>query len=154
MLISSPPASKPFKMMVVIQPNTPDCHPLPGTRHELNKIEAHVPNDALVKFGVKDAPALVDKVFSSLLDISIAHFACHGQQDITNPLESAFIFGDGPLKVSRIMEQPMPNASLAFLSACQTAMGDINLPDEAFHLAAALLFAGFRGTVATMWLVE
>jgi len=48
-------------------------------------------------------------------------------------------------------KQDMPNASLAFLSACQTAMGDENLPDKAFHLAAALLFAGFRGTVATMW---
>ena len=49
------------------------------------------------------------------------------------------------------MKQPMPNASLAFLSACETAMGADELSDEAMHLAASLLFAGFRGVVATMW---
>ncbi|KAJ7229110.1 hypothetical protein GGX14DRAFT_346526 [Mycena pura] len=35
-----------------------------------------------------------------------------------------------------------PTLELAFLSACQTAMGDQSLPDEALHLAASLLFAG------------
>jgi CHAT domain-containing protein len=43
--------------------------------------------------------------------------------------------------------------SLAFLSACETAKGDEGTPDEAMHLAAAVLFAGFRGVVATMWFV-
>jgi len=40
------------------------------------------------------------------------------------------------------MQQPMPNASpLAFLSACETAMGDKNLPDdsEAIHIGAVLV---------------
>ncbi|KIM78748.1 hypothetical protein PILCRDRAFT_10966 [Piloderma croceum F 1598] len=45
----------------------------------------------------------------------------------------------------------MPNASLAFLSACETAMGNENLPDEAIHLGATLLYAGFQGVVATLW---
>jgi hypothetical protein len=52
------------------------------------------------------------------------------------------------------MEKSMPNASLAFLSACETAKGDENLPDEVIHLGATLLFAGFRGVVATMWRVD
>ena len=30
-------------------------------------------------------------------------------------------------------------------------MGHEDLPDEAMHLGATLLFAGFRGAVATMW---
>jgi hypothetical protein len=30
-------------------------------------------------------------------------------------------------------------------------MGDENIPDEALHLAATLLFAGFQSVVATMW---
>ena len=55
------------------------------------------------------------------------------------------------LKVFQIMQQPLRDASLAVLSACQTAMGDENLPDEVIHLGATLLFAGFRGVVATMW---
>jgi hypothetical protein len=30
-------------------------------------------------------------------------------------------------------------------------MGDAKLPDEMIHIAAALLFVGFRGAVGTMW---
>jgi CHAT domain-containing protein len=61
------------------------------------------------------------------------------------------ILDDGNLKVSQIMQQSTPNALLAFLCACQTAMGDEKIPDEAIHLGATMLFAGFRGVVATMW---
>ena len=43
------------------------------------------------------------------------------------------------------------NAELAFLSACQTATGDENNPEEAVHLAAGMLAVGFKGIVATMW---
>ena len=82
---------------------------------------------------------------------SIAHFACHGHQNTQNPLESGLLLQDGQLKVSQIMQQSIPNASLAFLSACETAMGDENLPDEMIHLGATLLFSGFRGVIATMW---
>jgi len=53
--------------------------------------------------------------------------------------------------MSRIMQESTPNASLALLCACETAMGDEDLPDEAMHLGATLLFAGFRVVVATMW---
>ncbi|KAF7358015.1 CHAT domain-containing protein [Mycena venus] len=55
--------------------------------------------------------------------------------------------GDHPLDVKKSM-------SLAFLSACETAKGDKSVPDEALHLAATLLFTGFRGVVATMWVMD
>ena len=48
----------------------------------------------------------------------------------------------------------MPKARLIFLSACQTAMGDEDLPDESLHLAATMLFTGFHGAIATMWCVR
>ena len=60
---------------------------------------------------------------------------------------------DGLLTVSQIMQKPLVNTSLAFLSACETAVGDKNVPDESIHIAAAMLFAGFRGVVGTMWYV-
>ena len=133
-------------MMVVIQPET-----LPCTVQELQKIETHVPSKSLVKLGTPAAPATVEKVVSHLSHASVAHFACHGQQNAGNPLDSALILEDGLLKVSRIMKQSLPNASLAFLCTCETATGDENLPDEIIHLGATLLFAGYRGVVATMW---
>ena len=138
-------------MMAVIQPLTKDQHPLPGTKEELNKIEEHVSGESLVKFGVPGTPALVEQVLSGLLAASIIHFACHGQQHPMEPLESALLLEDGKLTVSQIMKQQLPNAALVFLSACQTALGAVDLPDETIHLAAAFLFAGFRGSVATMW---
>jgi CHAT domain-containing protein len=133
-------------MMVVIQPKT-----LPCTIQELQKIEARVPNGFLVRLGIPGVPASVEEVVSHLSSVSIAHFACHGEQNIRNPLDSALILEDGQLKVSRIMQQVMPNASLAILGACETATGDESLPDEMIHLGATLLFAGFRGVIATMW---
>lgn len=142
-----------FKMMVAIQPERMDYLPLPGTIDELRNIEAQVPPEYLLKLGTEAAPASVEAVYSHLPTAHIAHFACHGEQNVENPLESALILADGKLKVSRIMAQSMPKASLVFLSACQTAMGDKNLPDEAMHLAATLMFGGFRGAVATMWSV-
>ena len=92
----------------------------------------------------------VEEVVSHLPKASIAHFACH-EQNTQNPFDSALLLQDGQLKISQIMQQSMQNASLAFLSACETAMGYENLPDESIHLGAALLFAGFHGVVATMW---
>jgi CHAT domain-containing protein len=119
---------------------------------ELQNIATHVPEDSLVKFGIPEAPASVDEVITQLSTATIAHFACHGKQNFQNPLDSALTLDGGqPLKVSRIMQQSMPNASLAFLCACETATGDEDLPDEAIHLGASLQFAGFSGVVATMW---
>jgi CHAT domain-containing protein len=151
-LLTPPPfTANPFKMMVVIQPQTPGYPPLPHCFDELCKVEQCVPSHCLVRLGIPTEPASVDRVFFHLSDASLVHFACHGKQDERSPLESALMLEDGWLKVSRIMSQPMPNASFAFLSVCQAAMGDETLPDEAIHLAAALLFAGFHGAVATMW---
>jgi CHAT domain-containing protein len=94
----------------------------------------------------------------SLPGSSIIHFACHGVQDSDNPLNSGLMLSDGRLEISRIMHKPDHESgesntfmSLAFLSACETAKGDRQTPDEAMHLAATLLFAGFRAVVATMW---
>ena len=68
-----------------------------------------------------------------------------------NLLESVLHLEDSPLKLSQVMGQFMPHASLTFLSTCETAMGDENLPDDVIHLGVMLLFAGFCGVVTTMW---
>ena len=140
--------------MAVIQPETPGYASLPFTRDELRNIEQYVPKECLITLGTPRAPASADQVFSHLSDISILHLACHGERGEDSALDNAFVLGGAQkLKVSRIMELPMPNASLAYLSACHTATDDDESPDEVVNLAASLLFAGFRGTVATRWLV-
>ena len=60
---------------------------------------------------------------------------------------------DGALTVAQLMAAAasLPNALLAVLSACETARGDEHQPNRLVHLAAALLFAGFKSVVGTMW---
>jgi len=143
-----PPSSSTerFEMMAVIQ-----SRELPSTRMELEKIERHVPSESLVKFGIPGATASVEAVATKLSDVAIAHFACHGTQDQSNPLNSGLKLEDGWLSVSRIMKEKIPNGALAFLCACETALGVEKLPDEAMSLGACLLFAGFDRVIATMW---
>jgi len=111
-------------------------------------------SDLLVKLGTSENSVTVKDVLSQLSSSDIVHFPCHGKQDVSRPLDSGLILHDGErLKINEIMKLSMPNASLAFLSACETAMGTETLPDEAIHLAASLLFAGLCGVVRTMWCV-
>jgi CHAT domain-containing protein len=84
----------------------------------------------------------------------IVHLACHGIQDTRDATQSGFCLGDGRLTISKLMELKLDNAFLAFLSACETAKGDKEQPDQAMHLAAVMLFSGFKSVVATMWYVD
>ncbi|KAJ7104687.1 CHAT domain-containing protein [Mycena epipterygia] len=144
-----------FKVTVAIEPNAPDSSSLLGTVYELDHIAKHVPMQWLNRLRSPKR----SKVMEHLLNSSIMHFACHGVQDARDPLDSGLMLADGRLKISEIMrrqggdgnERMRKGMSLAFLSACETARGDETIPDEAMHLAASLLFAGFRGIVGTMW---
>ena len=98
--------------------------------------------------------ATVDVVLESMETFSWVHLACHASQEITNPLMSAIHLYDRPLTLSEIMKKKLPNAGLAFMSACQTSSGDENLPEEAIHLAAGMLAAGYRSVVATLWSIS
>jgi hypothetical protein len=82
----------------------------------------------------------------------VLHLACHGIQD-TDPLNSAIMLHDGHLTIEDIMRLSFPQATLAYLSACQTAKGVQNAPDQAVHIAASMLFCGFRSIICTLWCV-
>lgn len=138
-------------MLAVIQPKTKDWPTLESTIEELENIQGVVPPNSLVSYGLEDAPAKVDTILREIPSANIVHFACHGKQDTKDPLQSALVLEDGFLQMPQIMELSLTKGSLVFLSACQTATGDQNLPDEILHLAATMLFSGFRGAVGTMW---
>ncbi|KAJ7237411.1 aromatic di-alanine and tetratricopeptide repeat-containing protein [Mycena rebaudengoi] len=146
-----------FNMSVVIQPDAPGCSPLPGTEEELDKITRHVSSTWLTALPRPTGQQVLDQLSKS----SVAHFACHGIQDASEPLNSGLMLSDGRLKVLEIMgkddregDSRKRGMSLAFLSACETAKGDSATPDEVMHLAASLMFAGFHSVVATMWTMQ
>ncbi|PPR04356.1 hypothetical protein CVT26_004224, partial [Gymnopilus dilepis] len=146
LLTPEPSSSKSFQMMAVIQSEN-----LRSTHEELKRIEGHVPDSALKKFGIPGNPATMELIASELSSASLVHFACHGKQDPVNPLQSGLQIGGERLTIARIMRESVPNGSLAFLSACETVTGDAKIPDEAMNVASSLLFTGFRKVVATMW---
>lgn len=89
-------------------------------------------------------------VLAALPDFTMLHLACHGYQDRQDALKSGFVM-DEMLTLSQLLSLTLKHAFLAFLSACETAKGDEKQPDQAIHLAATMLFVGFRSVIGTMW---
>ncbi|KAG8701601.1 hypothetical protein FRC09_005249 [Ceratobasidium sp. 395] len=125
---------------------------LPGTTAELDQVERHCEGLPVTRLYEKEA--LANTVLQAMADHSWVHFACHASQDPGDPLKSALHLHDEDLNLAAIYRTPFENAQLAFLSACQTATGDSALPDEAVHLAAGLLMAGYPSVIATMWSIS
>jgi CHAT domain-containing protein len=92
-----------------------------------------------------------DSIAERIQTAHFVHLACHGTQDLDDALESGFHLSDGLLKVSKLMYLNLDKAWFAYLSACETAKSDTNQPDQVVHLTAAMLHAGFKSVVATMW---
>jgi len=103
---------------------------------------------------LEDAEATTERVKTEMKAHNWVHFACHGIQDVDEPLKSCVHLHDGRLELLEIMQQQIPNPDLAFLSACQTSKGDLKLSDEVLHLAAGMLNAGYHGVVSTMWSIS
>ncbi|TFY55368.1 hypothetical protein EVJ58_g8295 [Rhodofomes roseus] len=130
-------------------------HPaLPGVIEEWKAIEDLAVKAQVSSHHLQDSDGTEANVLDNLHTASWLHMACHGVQDSENPLNSAFILHDGTLQLSQIIQQNLGQADFAFLSACQTAAGDLKLSDQAVHLAAGMLFAGFRTVIATMWSIK
>jgi len=102
------------------------------------------------------ADANRDTVLRRLPQHSWAHFACHGcLGNNSQPFHASFQLHDGSrLTLLDLIQARLPNAELAFLSACHSAARDLTTPDETIHLAAALQFCGFRSVVGTLWAME
>lgn len=109
-----------------------------------------IPLRPSVAVGAMGSASCAD-VVNSLPNATLLHLACHGYYSPTNPLDSGFVMGDKMLTVAELMALNLPNAFLAFLSACETARTTDSQPDQAVHLAATMLFTGFKSVVGTMW---
>lgn len=103
---------------------------------------------------LEGAKATADAVLNAMEEHSWVHLACHASQNPENPTHSAFHLHEGKITLEAITKRSFKNKGLAFLSACQTATGDDRSPDEAVHLAAGMLVAGYPSVIATMWSVH
>ncbi|KAF8132578.1 TPR-like protein [Boletus edulis] len=152
----SVPPSDDLCLLVVPQPSSDGQSPLRGVAQELRHIRTVVGNSpSACTTLIQSSVGTVEEVLGLMKNADWVHFACHGIQDLTKPTESGLCLADGRrLKVSDIIGLSRSRGGLAFLSACQTAMGDEDLTDEAIHIAAGMLFAGYGGVIGTMWSIS
>ncbi|KAF8119287.1 CHAT domain-containing protein [Boletus edulis] len=152
----SVPPSDDLRLLVVPQPPSDGQQPLRGVAPELRHIRAVVENPTSARTTlIQSSLGTVEEVLGLMKNADWVHFACHGIQDPAKPTESGLCLADERrLKVSDIIGLSRSRGGLAFLSACQTAMGDEGLTDEAIHIAAGMLFAGYGGVIGTMWSIS
>ncbi|QRW14158.1 CHAT domain protein [Ceratobasidium sp. AG-Ba] len=139
-------------ILAVGQTHTAGENFLPGTVEELARLRKHTSGLRFTQLDEFNASA--DQVLSSMQTHSWVHLACHAAQNLVEPTKSAFLLHDSTLDLATIMSQPIGKGGLAYLSACQTATGDENMPEEAVHLAAGMLMAGYSSVIATMWSIH
>ncbi|KAG9123185.1 hypothetical protein FRC07_000129 [Ceratobasidium sp. 392] len=153
-LLASPADPAGFSGIVAVgQTSTPGLTPLPGTRAELDFISSKA-GDTTSFTRLEGDSATTSAVLGAMEQYSWVHLACHASQNRLAPTASAFHLHDGPLDLATITRKQLKHADLAFLSACQTATGDDELPEEAVHLAAGMIMAGYRRVIATMWSID
>jgi CHAT domain-containing protein len=123
---------------------------LPCVKKEIDILENHAQGHTFSK--LMESDATVQNVVEGMKKSNWVHFACHGVQEISDPTKSALLLAnDARLTLLDMSKLSLPHAELAYLSACQTATGVEQLSEEAVHLTAGMLSAGYRGVIGTMW---
>ncbi|KAG8790230.1 hypothetical protein FRC12_012436 [Ceratobasidium sp. 428] len=154
-LLVQPPAPATFSGIAMVgQESTPGLPQLSETRNELDKIVEQANHVHISTTQLDGEKATSNAVIDAMEQRSWIHLACHASQNYASPAASAFHLHDGPLDLATITRKHFKHADLAFLSACQTATGDMALSEEAVHLAAGMIMAGYRAVIATMWAIE
>lgn len=89
----------------------------------------------------------------TLAGYDVIHLATHALFDGVHPLQSGILLADAALTVPDLFRLRL-NARLVTLSACQTALSRLEPGDELLGLREALLFAGARALLVSLWPVD
>jgi CHAT domain-containing protein/tetratricopeptide (TPR) repeat protein len=135
----SPPIERPL----IVAPEIAD---LPWVQEEAHRIAAQMPG-ALILSG---PDATLDRVRAEANTHDSLHLATHGVFRADNPTYSALELADGWLSVGELAELAR-GQSLVCLSACHTGMSGVGPGDELLGLTRAVLGAGARALVASLW---
>ena len=145
-------------VLIVTMPTTPGMAALRAVEKERRAIIQAIGEQKLTVD--LNGPTASD-VLKHIEYCSIAHFACHGFMDHTDPSNSGLIFQKRNehesfeaelLTFQNISEANLKNAYIAYLSACSTAQNRVaQLADEVIHVASGFQTAGFRHVVGCLW---
>jgi CHAT domain-containing protein len=140
--------------------------PLPGTRTEVHAITRLFSRSELL-LGAEARESTLDKMAADgrLREFRFLHFATHGLLDDRRPLASALVLAKEPmagprgtyderLTAASIVRTWKLDADLVTLSACETALGTYSRGEGFLGFSQALLLAGARGTLLSLWPVD
>ncbi|MEU1752659.1 CHAT domain-containing protein [Micromonospora matsumotoense] len=142
----------PGRTLVVGMPGTPGETDLPAALREATLVAERAPQ-ARTLIGPQAVSAAV---IEAMENSTWAHFACHATTG-ANPSDSRLLLHDHatqPLTATGISRLRLRSASLAYLSACDTAVTTTDLADEVIHVASAFHLAGYPRVIGTLWQVR
>jgi CHAT domain-containing protein len=106
---------------------------------------------------LREEQATIAAVKDGLVGAAIAHFSCHGNANLNEPLTTGLVMSDGILTLKDIFALNLADSGglrLAILSACETGIQGIENADEAISLPTGLLQAGVAAVIASLWSVD
>jgi CHAT domain-containing protein/tetratricopeptide (TPR) repeat protein len=140
------------RLLAVGEPQADKLSSLPWADFEVACVCSTFPLASQTR--LEGAAASEDAVLRALDSATCFHFAGHSSSSPMAPLQGGlFLSYDTRLRVGKLVEQEFPKLRTAILSACETALPGIQLPDEVVGLPAALLSAGATRVIASLWSV-
>ena len=158
-----PSATRPDALVVSDpQPQSTEVRPLPGARDEAYSIKAIMLESGgevkLLEGEEARYPTILEKLQKKREDLTLAHFACHGLAELTDPMRSGILLAYGARLMTRtlldLVPERFPRLRLVGLSACQTGLPGTELPDEVVGQPSGWLQAGAMGVLASLWPVS
>ena len=137
-------------VLAVAEPRPVHAGPLPSSEHEVETVISCFASHTVLRHEQATKAA----VSAEFTRHPVLHFCCHGAADFVEPLDSGLLMAnDVFLSLRDLLSLRSPGIRLAVLSACETGIPGLELPDEAIGLPAGLLQAGAAGVVASLWSV-
>jgi len=141
-----------FAFPTIAQPSTAYATPIPSTEDGVKQVQSLAHDVNVVS--LKNEETTVERTLQEMKGTDLVHRVCHGKKDTGDPMKSGLLLHDDVLELSETVKHSFPRADFAFLSACETAVGDEKIAEESVHLAAGMFMAGYSGVIATMWAIK
>jgi CHAT domain-containing protein/inhibitor of KinA sporulation pathway (predicted exonuclease) len=138
-------------LLAINEPRPTTASPLPSSKREVEVAIDYFQESHRV---LQHEQATRDAVLAELPNHDLLHFSCHGYANFASPLDSGLLMAnDEVLSLRDFFNTDLQGVRLAILSACETGLPGIKLPDEVVSLPTGLLQAGVAGIAASLWSV-
>ena len=126
---------------------------LPGSQTEIDEIKyLFKANERTANLLTNEEATKANVTDKSIMQYKYIHFATHGMVNESEPNLSRIFLQDGSLYSGDIYNINI-NADLVCLSACETGLGKISKGEGIIGLSRALLYAGAKNLVVSLWTV-